>query len=180
VCLHDIREALNVLGAPLHHGGEVARLRLIEVRDLGGDHQHRAVRPVLLEGEPTGHVHVGVVDARRHRPLRLPLHDLHLPLDGLAPAHVPPTDPRAEPDRSFRDLLHLHVGVPARMVPDVLDGAPPPNLGHRPVDRGRNLDPHNATSPQSLGRAAQEALDDDRATRIRDRFGEYDGIFADH
>jgi MerR, DNA binding len=32
------------------------------------------------------------------------------------------------------------------VVPDVLDGVPPPNLGHRSVDGGRNLDPQNATS----------------------------------
>ena len=68
-----------------------------------------------------------------------------------SPDHCP------DPDRTLRDLLQFHVGVPARMVAYVIIRIPVEYLLDWPIDRCEDLDPYE--EPPSHGyRAALIAI----------------------
>jgi hypothetical protein len=69
-----------------------------------------------------------ILDADGEGTFLLPLDDLHLALDRLTPADIPSSDLGSEADRTVRDLLEVHVRVPARVIADVLDRVPPPHV----------------------------------------------------
>ena len=76
------------------------------------------------------------MDLDSHRLLGLPLDDDHLALDRLLKVAVAASDATSDTERSVRDLFELHLRVPARVIPDVVDRDPLPNLGDRSVHRG--------------------------------------------
>jgi hypothetical protein len=71
-------------------------------------------------------------------------HDLHLALHRCVPPGVDPLDPRTEPERPLRQLLEVHVGIPPRMIADVLCRVEAPDITDRAVDLDRDPNVHDS------------------------------------
>ena len=60
--------------------------------------------------------------------------------------HAP--DTRAQPDRPVGELLEVHVGIPARVVADMLYGIEAPDVVDRSINLDVNLYVHGLRDPQ--------------------------------
>ena len=84
------------------------------------------------------------MDPEREGPGWVELRALHGPVDRGSGAGVPASHDRPYPERPGRQLLELHLRIPARMVREVLEADELEHDLRRPIDDRRDLDLHGS------------------------------------